>query len=152
MSALILKTIMVLAAAVGLALAIKNKKMFAAIITAGMSVGIALVLIPAGKVQFAGFVIYIGFVALAFVYGLLVKERNRLARIVVSLMFVSIFLYWLWTLNHWHGNTLLFPIFTLLVFIFAIAKKVNLKTEFSFIVILVADAVVIIIEHWMKSH
>ena len=151
MSDVILKAIIVLAAIIGLYLAVKEKKLIPTVITGGMSLGIVLVLFAPGKIQPAGFYIYMGFVVLVFIHGLLAKNSNILTRIVISLLSASIFTYWLWTLNHWHGNTLLLPILTLLTILFAIVKKVKLKTELSFIVILVADAVVIIIEQWMKA-
>ncbi len=152
MSDIILKAIMVLAATTGLYFAVKEKKLIPTVITGGMSLGIYFVLFAPGKIQSAGFYIYMGFVVLAFIHGLLAKNSNILTKIVVSLMTASIFAYWLWALNHWHGNTLLLPILTLLTVLFAIVKKVKLKAELSFIVILVADAVVIIIEQCMKAN
>jgi len=140
---------MVLAAVAGIILAVKQSKIFPVVITVGMSIGVAMVLFPYGGIQHLGFYVYMAFVALAFVYAIFV--RNRLTSIVVSLMSISIFAYWLWTLNHWHGNTLLLPILTLLIVLFAVIKKVKLKAEMSFIVIMVADAVAVILEHWMKA-
>ncbi len=148
---MVLKMILILAATIGLFLASKERKIIPRVITVGMSLGIVMSLFASGKIQSAGFYIYMGFVILAFTYGFTVKNRSILTRIVISLMSASIFTYWLWVLNHWHGNTLLLPILTLLTVFFAIVKKVKLKTELSFIVILVADAVVIIIEQWMKA-
>ncbi len=140
---------MVLAAAIGIILAVKQSKIFPIVITFGMSIGVVMVLFPYGGIQHLGFFVYMAFVALAFVYAMFI--RIRLTRIVVSLISASTFTYWLWTLNHWHGNTLLFPMLTLLVVLFAIFKKVKLKAELSFIVIMVADAVAVTIELWMKA-
>ena len=63
----------------------------------------------------------------------------------------SISLYWLWALNHWHGNTLLLPILTLLTVLIAFATKPRLKSELGFLTILAADAITIILELWMKA-
>ncbi len=121
-----------------------------AIITLGMIVGIILVFFPSKTIQTPGFYVYMGFVALAFIYGLTVKEKKIWARIIISLMSASIFAYWLWVLNHWHGNTVLLPIFTLLVGLAGIFSKAKLKNELGFLTILAVDAIAILIENWIK--
>jgi hypothetical protein len=137
------------AAAFGLYWTIKTKKAFSTIITLGMIAGIAVVFIPTRTTT--GLYIYMVFVALAFVYGLINKGKSVGERIVICLMAASIFAYWLWVFNHWHGNTLLFPIITLIVGIVAIIRKVKLKNELGFLVILFVDAIAILLEHWMKA-
>lgn len=130
---------------------IKTKKIFPAIITLGMIVGIALVLFPSMAMQTPGFYIYMGFVALTIVYAFVVPDLKIDARIIIGLMSASIFLYWLWVLNHWHGNVVLIPIFTLVVGAFGVFRKVKVKNELGFLIILAADAVAIILENWMKT-
>ena len=115
---MILKIIMSLAAVFGLYWTIKTKKTFPSIITLGMIIGIVMVFIPSNIIT--GLYIYNVFVVLAFIYGLIVKGKTPGARIVICLMAASIIAYWLWVLNHWHGNVLLFPIITLLVGVGAI--------------------------------
>jgi hypothetical protein len=61
-----------------------------------------------------------------------------------------IFAYWLWALNHWHGNAVFAAIFALLVAVAAIFSKAKLKNELGFLTILAVDAIVIIIENWMR--
>ena len=63
-----------------------------------------------------------------------------------------IFAYWLWVLNHWHGNTLLAPIIVLLASTYGIVSKAKLKNELGFLVIFAVDAIAIIIENWMKAN
>ena len=147
---MILKILLGLAAVFALFWTIKTKKIFPTIITLGMIVGIVLVLFPSNAIQIPDFYLYMGFVALAFIYGLTAKEKKAGARIIISLMSASIFAYWLWVLNHWHGNTVLLPIFVLLVFAAGIIGKAKLKNEFGFLIILAVDALAIIIENWMK--
>lgn len=114
--------------------------------------GIILVLFPSKTIQTPGFYIYMGFVALAFIYGLLVKEKKTDARMTICLMSASIFTYWLWVLNHWHGAAILAPILVLLVALGGVIRKVKLKTELGFMTILLVDAIAILIENLMKAN
>ncbi|MCD4745862.1 MAG: hypothetical protein K8R58_06145, partial [Bacteroidales bacterium] len=83
---MILKILIGLAAAFALFWTIKTKKTFPAIITLGMIVGIVLVLFPSKTIQMLGYYVYMGFVALAFIYGLTVKEKKIVSRIIICLM------------------------------------------------------------------
>ena len=146
---MILKLLVSLAAAFGLFWTIKFKKPFPSIITIGMIAGIAMVFFPTQTI--AGLYVYMVFVALAFIYGLVVKGKSIGERIIICLMAASIIAYWLWVLNHWHGNAVLFPVITLLVGGVAIFRKAKLKNELGFLVILFVDAIAILIENWMKA-
>ena len=146
---MILKIIISLAAAFGLFWTIKTKKPFPSIITIGMITGIAMVFFPTQTI--AGLYVYMGFVALAFIYGLVAKGKSIGERIIICLMAASIIAYWLWVLNHLHGNAVLFPIVALLVGVVAIFSKAKLKNELGFLVILFVDAIAILIENWMKA-
>jgi len=139
------------AATFGIYWTIRVKKVFPAIVTLGMVAGILLSFYLANTKQNTGFYVYMVFVALAFIYGLTFKEKTLWTSIIISGMSVSMFLYWLWVLNHWHGNTLVFPIVTLLVGLVAIVRKVKLKNELGFLIILAVDAVAVIVEIWMKA-
>lgn len=145
-----LKILLGLAAAFALLWTIKTRKIFPAIITVGMIVGIILTLFQARAVQFPGIHVYMGFVALAFIYGLTVRGKEIKVRIIICLMSASIFVYWLWVLNHWHGNEMLAPILVLVVGAAGIVTKAKLRDEAGFLVILAADAIAIAIEHVMK--
>ena len=146
-----LKILLGLAAAFAIFWTIKTKKTFPAIITLGMIVGIVLALYRSMTIQTPGIFIYMGFVALAAIYGLTVKGKKTGTRIIIVLMSVSIFAYWLWVLNHWHGNVLLAPIIVLLTGVAGILSKANLKNELGFLIILAVDAIAIIIENLMKA-
>jgi hypothetical protein len=148
---MILKILLLLASAFALFWQIRMKKTFPLIITVGMILGILMVLLPYGIIHTYGFYIYMGFVALAFIYGLTVKGKNVGARIIILLMAASIFTYWLWVLNHWHGNEVLALIFALIVGMTGIISRVKLKNELGFLIILAVDAIAIILEHWMKA-
>ncbi len=149
---MILYALMGLAAAFGIYRTIKVKKIFPAIITLGMVAGILFSFYLANTKQNTGFYVYMVFVALAFIYGLTVKGKTIWTSIIISGMSVSMLMYWLWVLNHWHGNTLVFPIFTLIVGLVAIISKAKLKNELGFLTILAVDAVAVILESWMKAN
>lgn len=148
---MILKTLLGLAAVFGIYWTIRQKKALPAIITIGMVLSIAMAFCPSIPVKTYGFYVYMGFSVLAFIYGATLKEKRVLSRVIICLMSGSIFLYWLWTLNHWHGNTLLLPILTLLTVLIAFLTKPRLKSELGFLTILAVDAITIILELWMKA-
>ena len=148
---MMIKILLALAAIFGIFWTIKERKIIPGIITLGMITGTALVLIPLPALRLPGFYSYMGFVGVAFIYGLIVPGKNTWERVIICLMSASLFTYWLWVLNHWHGNTLLLPIFTLLVLTAGVIRKVKLKDELGFIVLLAADAVAILIEQAEKG-
>ena len=147
---MILKSLLIQASVFAMFWQIRMKKTYPLIITVGMILGILMVLFLFGIFHTYGFYVYMGFVALAFFYGLIDIKVTIGVKIVIMLMAASIFTYWLWVLNHWHGNELLAPIFALLVGVVGLISRVKLKYELGIIIILAADAIAIILEHWMK--
>ena len=143
--------ILLLAGVFALYWQIKIKKVFPTIITVGMIVGMIIVLALPDTLRTTGFFIYMGFVAMASVYGFTVKDRGIWSRLVIILMSAGIFTYWLWVLNHLHGNEILAPILTLIAGLAGVVSRLKLKNELGFLVLLAADALVIIIEHVLKS-
>ena len=149
---MILKILLVLASVFALYWAVKIKNRKITFITLGMIAGIILTLFPTKTIQTYGFYVYMVFVALSFIYGLTMKEKKITDKLIICLMSASIFTYWLWVLNHWHGNTLLFAILALLVGVVGVISKAKLKNELGFIIILGIDAIAIILENWMKAN
>ncbi len=149
---MILKILIGSAAIFALYRTIKSKKMFPAIITLGMIFAVVMVLFPVTTIQTAGFYVYCGFVALAFIYGLIAKDKKLPERIIICLMSAPIFVYWIWVLNHWHGNEVLAPILTVIVSIAGIIRNSKLKDELGFLTIIAVDAIAILIEVWIKAH
>ena len=149
---MILKILIGSAAIFALYRTIKSKKMFPAIITLGMIFAVVMVLFPVTTIQTAGFYVYCGFVVLAFIYGLIAKDKKLPERIIICLMSAPIFVYWIWVLNHWHGNEVLAPILTVIVSIAGIIRNSKLKDELGFLTIIAVDAIAILIEVWIKAH
>lgn len=121
------------------------KKILPMVINIGMALGVAIVLIKPLDLFITGLYIYLGFVAIAFFYGLADWNRALIARLVICLMSAGIFLYWLWAINHWHGNTLLAPAFVLLMGLAGLITRAKLRNELGFLVIIAADAIAILL-------
>jgi hypothetical protein len=121
------------------------KKVIPMIINIGMVIGIIMVLIPVLNLLEAGIYTYIGFAVLGFYHGLADRNRKLIDRLIICLMTATISLYWLWLLNHWHGNTLLAAAFVLLVGLAGILTKTKLREELGFLVIIAVDAISILI-------
>jgi len=136
---------LILSAAFAVYWTFRIKKVMPMVINFGMVIGVLLVMIPALEAFTVGLYIYMGFTALAFFYGLADKNRKPEERLVICLMSAGIFAYWLWSINHWHGNTLLAPIFVLLVALAGIITKAKLRNESGFLFILAADAIALLL-------
>ena len=137
--------LLILAAVFAVYWTFKINKVVPMVINIGMVLGITIVLIPALNLFYTGLYIYLGFVLLAFFYGLADRGRALLERLVICLMTTGIILFWLWTLNHWHGNTLLMPAFVLLIGLAGLITKAKLKNELGFLVIIAVDAIAILL-------
>jgi hypothetical protein len=71
---MILEIILLLAAAFALFWSFKTKKVFPAVISLGMVLGVLLTLFLPATVNYFGILTYMGFVALSFIYSLTVKD------------------------------------------------------------------------------
>jgi len=143
-----LKILLLLAAVFALYWQIKIRKIIPAMITLGMITGLVMVLILPTALQIPGLYVYMGFVSSAVIYGLVTRGLSTWARLVILLMSAGIFTYWLWIVNHWHGNEVLAPMVTLLAGMTGIIRNVKLKDEMGFLILLATDAVAILIEHF----
>jgi len=140
------KILLGLAAAFALYWMFKVRKLIPAIISLGMIIGIAMVIFPSLAIVMPGIYVYLGFVAIAFIYGLTVKSKSIGERFVIGSMSAPIFIYWIWVLNHWHGNVMWAPILVILAALIGLVSKAKLKNEVGFLAILAVDAIAILIE------
>jgi len=145
------KILLGLASAFALYWIFKTKKLIPALISLGMIVGITMVIFPTLAIVVPGFYVYMGFVAVAFIYGLTAKSKNIGERIIICMMSIPLFLYWLWVLNHWHGNLIFAPILVIITALIGLVSKAKLKNETGFLAIILVDAVAIILEIMIKS-
>jgi phosphatidylglycerophosphate synthase len=145
------KILLGLAAAFGVYWIFKTKKLVPSLISIGMIVAVVMVIFPSLALFVPGLYTYMAFVVIAFIYGLAVKSKNFGERLVICLMSAPIFIYWLWTLNHWHGSVFWAPIIVILTALIGLISKAKLKNETGFLAILLVDAVAIILEIIIKS-
>ena len=124
----------------------KSKKIIPALISLGMIVAIVMVVFPSLALLGPGLYVYMVFILLAFVYGLAIKGKKPGERIVISFMTLPVLIYWLWALNHWHGNVVWAPAFVIITALIALVSKAKLKDEAGFLVILTVDAIAILLE------
>lgn len=117
------------------------------VVNIGMALGVILVIVTALQLFTVGMYIYLGFVVLAFFHGLADKKRKLIDRLVICLMTAGIFLFWLWHLNHWHGNTILLPVFVLIMAMIGALSKAKLRNEFGFLAVIVAHAIAILLNY-----
>ena len=139
------KLIIILAAIFAVYWTFRIKKVIPMVINFGMVIGILLVMIPALKAFDVGLYIYMGFTVVAFFYGLADPNRNVDDRLVICLMSAGIFTYWLWHYMHWDGNTMLAPMFVLVVALAGILTRARLRQETGFLFILAADAIALLL-------
>lgn len=121
------------------------KKVIPMVINIGMVLGITILMIPQLKLFETGLYIYLGFVVMAFFYGLADRNRSLIDRLVICLMSAGIFLFWLWTINSWEGNTIFMPVFVLLITLAGMLTKTKLRNELGFLVIIAMDAIAILL-------
>lgn len=145
------KILLLLAATFAVYWIFKTKKLVPALISIGMIVAIVMVVFPSLALVIPGLYIYMGFVALAFIYGLAVKSKNFGERLVICLMSAPVFIYWLWVLNHWHGSVFWAPIIVILAALIGLISRAKLKNETGFLAILLTDAIAIILEIMVRS-
>jgi hypothetical protein len=124
----------------------RTRQILPTIISIGMILGFALVIFPSETLKTAGLSVYLGFVTLAFAYTFIAKGKNLKERVIIALMSASILVYWIWAMNHWHGNTMLLAILTLITAAAGIMFEAKLRNELGFLVILAADAISILLE------
>ena len=124
---ILLKIMLVLAGAFALYWQIRIKQVMSLVITIGMVTGMLIVLLLPGFLQTSGFIIYLASVAMVPIYSLTVKGKNTLVRIILVLISGGILAYWLWVLNHWHGNEILVLLLIPIAILMWILGKVKLK-------------------------
>jgi hypothetical protein len=147
---IILKILLTLAGVYALYRQIKMKNVYWGVLAAGIFSGLIMAISPPFSVQNAGLYVYMGFVALTFAYGLASRDTGPGTRMVLLLMSAGIFTYWLWRLNHWHGNELIAAIAVLTALAAGIIAKAKLRKVSGILILLASDAVAILAEHLMR--
>ncbi|MBN1651630.1 MAG: hypothetical protein JW857_09885 [Bacteroidales bacterium] len=126
----------------GLYWTIRNKHILSGLVTLGLIGGIVLAFLNLHDSSFIGVSVFLISAFIALVYSLFHKQFSLSKRVVIILIIVPITLYWIFLLNHlqgadffWYG--LFIPFIAL---IYGIMQQVNLKNEWGFIIILLAES------------
>ena len=148
---MIFKLILLFGALLALALTIRTNSRLTNILVAGMVGSVILVQFPNEKLVTAGIILFMVMAAGVFAAGLAVNGKGLSARLIICLMAASQFTYWLWVLNHWHGNAALAPVLTLIVGMAAIPLRKRLRTEWGVLLVLLTDAADTMLEIILQS-
>ncbi len=148
---MIFKLILLFGALLALALTIRTNSRLTNILVAGMICSIILVQFPHPDLVLTGIILFMIMTAGVFAAGITIKGKDPAARLIICLMSASQFTYWLWMLNHWHGNTALAPILTLIAGMAAIMLRKRLRAEWGALLILLIDAADSLLEIILRS-
>jgi hypothetical protein len=145
---MVAKIIIIIGTVFGLFYSISRRESLPIIISAGMAMGVAIALLASTIYRPVGFIAYMVSVLIAALYAIVTDGLVIRGRIFILLTCAAVFTYWLFAINHWHGNLWLFMIVPVIVFIWWLVCKVPIKKELGFIIIMVADALAVAFEYW----
>jgi len=131
-----------IASLLGLYWTLRNKHILSGLVTLGLIGGIILVFLNLYDSTFIGIVIFLISAILALLYTLFYRNFTLAKRVVISLIILPPVLFRLFHMNHlmgaeWLWYTLFIPFIAIL---YGITKPVNLKNEWGFIIILLAES------------
>lgn len=122
---------------------IRNQHLFGILITLVMIAGIILGYLRPNDSVVIGLTVFYSAALAALIYSFFFKKVTFAKSIVIALIILPPFFYWIFLLNHltgaewlWYG--LFIPFIAL---IYGIMHPVDLKNEWGFIILLLADAV-----------
>lgn len=130
---------------------IRVKDRYVFIMTSGLVLAGLLVLFAPGDLPDYGMHLYLISAAAVCVYGVFSKQKTLEQRLVISLAALATIIHWVWVSNHWHGNTMLIALLILLIGAYALIRRVRLRNELGILLIIMADASLILVEAWLKS-
>jgi len=131
-----------IASLLGLYWTLRNKHILSGLVTLGLIGGIILAFLNLYDSTFIGIVVFLISAILALLYTLFYRNFTLAKRVVISLIILPPVLFWLFHMNHlmgaeWLWYTLFIPFIAIL---YGITKPVNLKNEWGFIIILLAES------------
>lgn len=146
-----LNILLMATAIIGFYLSIRTNKLLPILITLGLATGILLTLFPVKEIKIPGIYFYMGALIGVFIYGFTSKSKSIVAKFILLLMPASMFTFWLWTENHWNGDTSLALWFTLVLSGLSLFYKKELRKEWGMLIIISMDAITLIIENLLKQ-
>lgn len=121
---------------------LRKKHIFSGLITIGLVAGIVLGFLKPNNSITMGITVFLISASFALLYTILYKKFNFDKRVVLGLIILPTFLYWIFLVNHlagagwlWYGLFLPF-----IALIYGILRSVNLKNEWGFVIIFLAEA------------
>lgn len=148
---MILTILLLFAAAIGLYLSISTQRITPILLTLILIGGLLLALFPLKEFEIKGIYFYMASLIPIFIYGFTLKSKAIIPRMIVLLMPASMFTYWLWHDQHWHGNTSFALYFTVILAIVSIIYRKELRKEWGMLLIISMDAITLIIENLLKQ-
>ena len=145
---MVAKIIIIAGTIFGLLYSIGRRDSLPIIISSGMAMGVAIALFASTIYRPIGFIAYMVSVLIAALYAIVTDGLEIRQRILIILVCASVFTYWLFAINHWHGNLWLFMLVPILILIWWLVYKVPIRKELGFIIIMLADALAVVFEHW----
>ncbi|RLD36220.1 MAG: hypothetical protein DRI74_09485 [Bacteroidetes bacterium] len=120
----------------------RNKHIFSSLVTIGLIVGIVLAYLKLNGSIIIGLSVFLISATIALLYTLFYKKFSPTKRVVITLIILPTIVYWIFLINHlagaawlWYGLFLPFA-----GLIYGLMRPVNLKNEWGFIIILLAEA------------
>jgi hypothetical protein len=147
---MVAKIIIIAGTIFGVVYSVRKRETLPIVISAGMAMGVAIALLSSTIYRPIGFIAYMVSVLIAALYAFVGEGMVLRRRLFLLLISASVFTYWLFAVNHWHGNIWLFMTIPVLVFIWWLVCKVRISNELGFVVIMVADALAVVFEYWVN--
>lgn len=131
-----------LAAIWGFYWTLRNRNFISGLVTLGLIVAIILIFLKPNNSSLLGIYVFLAFSAFALLYVLLIKRPNFAKRMVIALIILPVLVYWVFILYHFPGAAWIKYGFFLpfIALIYGIIRSVNLKNEWGFVIILLAEA------------
>jgi len=148
---MIITILLLTAAAIGLYLSISTQKLTPILLTIILITGLLLALFPVKEFEIKGIYFYMASLVPVFIYGFTLKSISIVPRMIIMLMPASMFTYWLWHDQHWHGNTSFALYITVILATTGLFYKRELKKEWGMLLIISMDAITLIIENLLKQ-
>lgn len=119
----------------------RNKHILSGLISIGMIVGIILAYLKLNGSIIPGVIVFLLSAFIALFYTLFLKKFSFAKRVVITLITLPTIFYWVFMIYHLPGtNWLWYGLFLPFVgLIYGLVRPVNLKNEWGFVIILLAE-------------
>lgn len=148
---MVLTILLLTATVIGLYISVQNKKTTPLLLTIALIVGLLLALFPVKELEIKGIYFYMASLIAVFLYGITLRSKAIIPRMIFLFIPASMFIYWLWHYQHWNGNTSVALWFTIILALMGLYYRRVLRKEWGMILIISMDALTLIIENLLKQ-